>query len=134
MSSDDLMGKTIKSAVISVEDQAIYLMADKQQIFGCSVRPENKAMIGKIEGADYLAQSTIVAVLPKPVVKHEVKRNEEVKQFCSRQYEILTDAGSCRITVVLDGWERHGGLCIAFAPHVGYPPDDAKRLEDTDVA
>ena len=134
MTFDDLTNKAIKSAIYSKEDQTMYLIDAQRNLISCAARPHNRATFARIIGADFLSLSTIVSVLPKSVVKHEVARPEKNHQFCSRQYDFLTDGGACTIMIAMEGWHESDRLRLECEPTVGYPADDATHLEDTNVS
>lgn len=134
MTFDDLTKKAIASVFFSKTDQVIYLVDANRNLISCIAKPFNRATVARATGADFLRLSTIVSVVSKSVVKHEVPRPEKNHQFCSRQYDFLTDSGVCTITIAMEGWNESDRLRLEIEPTVGYPADDSAHLEDTHVA
>ncbi len=131
MTFDIIKSKFIRGAAYSKEDEAIYLIEANHTLFKLEALPVKSAAFLQIEGSDFLAQSKIISVSCREPVAHQVTRDGKEVRFCSRQYDVLTDAGNCRLTIGSQDIECIKELSVECLSHIGYPPDDAKRLEDT---
>jgi hypothetical protein len=133
LSFDLILGKFIRGAAVSLEEQSIYLIEANHQLFAIEALPSNRSRLAQVVGADALEQATLLTITPHSVVSHTRINKEGSTSYCTRRYDLLTSAGTCSVSIHSDDIRAKDTLALGCAVHQGYPPDDAKKLEDTPV-
>jgi len=130
MTFEPILFKFMRGVVYSKEEQSLYFIEANHQLFCCKATPENRALISEVKGAEFLQDAKVAAVTFCPVVSHADHMPDGVIQYCYIRFEFLTDKGCCSITVRSHDLTDISSVGLTCGVDVGYPPDDAKKLED----
>lgn len=127
----ELTNRFIRGAAFSRSEEAIFLIEANHSLYTLRAMPDTSATVYTVEGAEHIEQAQFVSIKESPPVKHlKVEDGKEIK-WCTRAYDIYTSKGVVRILVESDDIADLDTLRLELMTEKGFPPEDAKRLENT---
>lgn len=130
MSFAELTNLFIRGAAYSRDEETIFLVEANHSLYALRAEPNISAVILSIRGSVNMEQANFVSVAEFPSVRHSKESGDKKVTWVTRKYNLYTSLGTVEIVLTSDEEADADTLRLDLVKETGYPPEDAKRLED----